>query len=183
MSAPCDTSSSSHPLHHQSPTRCLCDPRHELDDRIDRYRHHQRRRRRRLLLPHRRYDLRQTVCYTLVDLLVILLLVMTSASFLSSGRPVVWVTASAVPAGAASPTASPSTGPLLGPPLTSRSTGLDSPLFSSGYPFIGERRLSSRTVTTKYGSLRGVTLTLPNRGLQSIEVFLGKESLSPAPRQ
>ena len=37
-----------------------------------------------------------------------------------------------------------------------------------------ERRLSSRTVTTKYGTIRGVTLTLPNRNLQEVEAFFGK---------
>ena len=51
----------------------------------------------------------------------------------------------------------------------SGSTG-EGPFFSSA----GERRLSPRTVTTKYGSLRGVTMSLPNRSLQPIEAFLGK---------
>jgi len=37
-----------------------------------------------------------------------------------------------------------------------------------------ERRLSSRVVRTKYGGLRGSIVTLPNKNLQPVEVFLGK---------
>lgn len=37
-----------------------------------------------------------------------------------------------------------------------------------------ERRLSTRIVTTKYGALRGFIVTLPNRSLQPVEVFMGK---------
>ena len=37
-----------------------------------------------------------------------------------------------------------------------------------------ERRLSSRIVTTKYGALRGFLVSLPNRGLEPVEVFMGK---------
>jgi hypothetical protein len=37
-----------------------------------------------------------------------------------------------------------------------------------------ERRLSSRVVRTKYGGLRGFIVTLPNKNLQPVEVFLGK---------
>ena len=36
-----------------------------------------------------------------------------------------------------------------------------------------ERRLSSRVVRTKYGGLRGSVVTLPNKNLQPVEVFLG----------
>lgn len=50
---------------------------------------------------------------------------------------------------------------------TSSSTSGDGAFFS------GERRLSPRTVTTNYGSLRGVTMSLPNRSLQPVEAFLG----------
>jgi len=57
-------------------------------------------------------------------------------------------------------------------------TKVDGPYFSSSVHSSshsgGERRLSPRTVTTKYGSLRGVTLSLPNRSLPPVETFLGK---------
>lgn len=36
-----------------------------------------------------------------------------------------------------------------------------------------DRRPSSRIVTTKYGAVRGLIVTLPNRNLQQVEVFLG----------
>lgn len=176
-SSTCDTSSSS-PDRHEAPSS-PSHPRHKVDGGVDVSRHRERGERRHPL-PHP-YDLRHTALHSPVDLLVFLLLVMTSASLVSSGRLVVWsvVAASVVEAAAASPAETTSSAAAFAPPLlTSRSTGLDSPLFSSGYPFIGERRLSSRTVTTKYGSLRGVTLTLTNRGLQPIEVFLGKAAVA-----
>lgn len=37
-----------------------------------------------------------------------------------------------------------------------------------------DRRPSARIVTTKYGAVRGNIVTLPNRNLQQVEVFLGK---------
>ena len=54
-----------------------------------------------------------------------------------------------------------------------------------------ERRLSSRVVRTKYGGLRGSIVTLPNKNLQPVEVFLGMYSraecssstLSPFPHR
>ena len=36
-----------------------------------------------------------------------------------------------------------------------------------------ERKLSSRLVNTKYGSLRGIIATLPEASVQEVEVFLG----------
>lgn len=36
-----------------------------------------------------------------------------------------------------------------------------------------ERKLSSRLVNTKYGSLRGIVATLPETSVQEVEVFLG----------
>lgn len=39
-----------------------------------------------------------------------------------------------------------------------------------------ERKLSSRVVTTKYGALRGFIVTLPNRSLQQVEIFMGEFS-------
>lgn len=39
----------------------------------------------------------------------------------------------------------------------------------------GDRRLSPRVVTTKYGAIRGYIATLPARSsLQPVEVFMGK---------
>lgn len=37
-----------------------------------------------------------------------------------------------------------------------------------------ERKLSSRIVNTKYGSLRGYIATLPETSIQEVEVFLGE---------
>lgn len=37
-----------------------------------------------------------------------------------------------------------------------------------------ERKLSTRVVRTKYGGLRGSLVTLPNKSLQPVEVFMGK---------
>ncbi|RWS15757.1 neuroligin-4: Y-linked-like protein [Dinothrombium tinctorium] len=42
-----------------------------------------------------------------------------------------------------------------------------------------ERRMSSRIVTTKYGTLRGYVVTLPNRSLQPVEVFMGIPYANP----
>lgn len=36
-----------------------------------------------------------------------------------------------------------------------------------------ERKLSSKIVNTKYGSLRGYIATLPETSVQEVEVFLG----------
>ena len=166
----CDTSSASPPRRltlvcqrqqsHSSP--------HSL---FDRSRHHRHTRHRCLpFCDH--YDLRQTALPSPQPLVILLLLFMASPSFLSPGRLCSFV-AMADAAAAAAPAAATASSAGFGGAITSRSSGLDSPLYSSGYPFMGERRLSSRTVTTKYGSLRGVTLTLPNRSLQPIEVFLG----------
>lgn len=44
---------------------------------------------------------------------------------------------------------------------------------ATGASVASERRLSSRVVTTKYGALRGFVVTLPNRNLRAVEVFLG----------
>ena len=48
------------------------------------------------------------------------------------------------------------------------------PSISSFPQHQAERKLSSRVVTTKYGALRGYMVTLPNRNLQPVEVFMGK---------
>ena len=44
---------------------------------------------------------------------------------------------------------------------------------SHGSDSVIERKLSSRLVNTKYGSLRGVIATLPETSVQEVEVFLG----------
>lgn len=51
----------------------------------------------------------------------------------------------------------------------------------SGASVASERRLSSRVVTTKYGALRGFVVTLPNRNLRAVEVFLGTSTISFSP--
>jgi hypothetical protein len=37
-----------------------------------------------------------------------------------------------------------------------------------------EKRVNSRIVTTKYGALKGYLLNLPNRSLQTVNVFMGE---------
>lgn len=77
----------------------------------------------------------------------------------------------------ANPSANSPSGSLTRPVI---STSSRSSSDTASYPFlspsstVGERRLSPRTVTTKYGSLRGVTISLPNRNLQQVEAFLGE---------
>lgn len=179
----CDKSSGSDTSSSSPPHHCLLplvrqrhqQPHHHPHLSVDSRRHPRHGLRCRPFCHH--YDLRQTAPPSPLPHVILLLLLMASPSFLSSGRLsafIVMAEPAAAPAAAAAAAAnSSSTG--FGGPIPLRSSGSDSPLYSSGYPFIGERRLSSRTVTTKYGSLRGVTLTLPNRSLQPIEVFLGKE--------
>ncbi|GFS94963.1 neuroligin-4, X-linked [Nephila pilipes] len=41
------------------------------------------------------------------------------------------------------------------------------------------KKLSSRVVTTKYGSLRGFVTTLPNRQWRPVEIYLGVPYASP----
>lgn len=56
----------------------------------------------------------------------------------------------------------------------SLSSSLILPLTSASSITQAERRLSSRIVTTKYGALRGYLVSLPNRSLQPVEVFMGE---------
>ena len=149
------------------------------DNRCRRDCHSKRLPRRRRRPSQDRYDLRQA----LLESLMLLLLFMAAApSLLSPAARLPLLAATATtpvlvvlpPAAAAAPLVATHVPPTSGLSIPGSRSSDSSPLFSSGFPFLGERRLSSRTVTTKYGSLRGVTVSLPNRSLQPIEVFLGK---------
>ncbi|GFY37879.1 neuroligin-4, X-linked [Trichonephila inaurata madagascariensis] len=43
----------------------------------------------------------------------------------------------------------------------------------------GSRRLMSRAVNTKYGSIRGISIKFPNRNIKPVEAYLGIAYASP----
>ncbi|GFT12721.1 neuroligin 4-like [Nephila pilipes] len=43
----------------------------------------------------------------------------------------------------------------------------------------GSRRLMSRAVNTKYGSIRGISIKFPNRNIKPVEAYLGIPYASP----